>query len=230
MDAQSNWSDASTSGGMKKPASSKFAHIASEAEKQGATLTGGFYSQLDRLSTNYTRRVTIPKNPRTYYIGEDVKHRPSVIYLEALNAKRREAELEAQAEEIQREVRRQKKAEERRKKREAAEKLKRERDEELQRAIAEEREREDSTKSNGAFKAYGGDRFGTRGDYSEGMLYLSRITVSRLDDFNEPCCSNRRCIGCLLLNIYRYSVCCRFIVLSGYRLTNHIFSRNTLTT
>ena len=127
-------------------------------------------------------------------------------------------------------MRRQKKAEERRKKREAAEKLKRERDEELQRAIAEEREREDSTKSNGAFKAYGGDRFGTRGDYSEGMLYLSRITVSRLDDFNEPCCSNRRCIGCLLLNIYRYSVCCRFIVLSGYRLTNHFFSRNTLTT
>ena len=138
---------------MKKPVSTKFAHIASEAEKQGATLTGGFYNQLDRLSTNYTRRVTIPKNPRTYYIGEDVQHRPSVIYLEALNAKRREAELEAQAEEIQREVRRQKKADERRKKREAAEKLKKQRDEELQRAIAEEREREDSTKSNGAFKA-----------------------------------------------------------------------------
>ena len=174
MDQNSNWSE----GEARNKGATKFAQIAQEAEKQGATLTGGFYSKLDKLSSNYTRRVTIPKNPRTYYIGEDVKHRPSVIYLEALNAKRREAELEAQAEEIQREFRRQKKAEERRKKREAAEKLKREREEELQKAIDEEREREDSTRTNGAFKAYSGDRFGTRGDYSEGMLYLSRITAA----------------------------------------------------
>jgi hypothetical protein len=156
----------------------KWAHIAADYKKEGSVISAGFASELDKITTSYLKLRTVSKKPKTFYIGEDIKHRPSTVYLRKLEDKRREAELEAQAEEIQREARRQKKAEARKKKREEAEKLKKIQDEELQKAIAEEREREDSTKKGNVMKAYGGDRFGTRGDYSDGMLYLSRITAS----------------------------------------------------
>ena len=157
----------------------KWAHIAKEHEKNGAVISAGFAAKLGQITSSYLKLRTVSKKPKTYFTGDDTKHRPSSVYLKKLEDKRREAELESQAEEIQREVKRQRKAEVRRKKREEAEKLKKIRDEELQKAIAEEMDRENDTKPSGAkFKAYGGDRFGTRGDYSDGMLYLSRITSS----------------------------------------------------
>lgn len=156
----------------------KWAQISEDYKKQGSVISAGFASRLNEISKTYTKMRTVSKKPKTFYIGEDVKNRPSAKYLKKIEDERREQELESQAEEIQREHKRQKKAEARRKKREEAEKLKKMQDEQLQKAIAEEQERESSTKGSGAFKAYGGDRFGTRGDYSEGMLYLSRITAS----------------------------------------------------
>jgi hypothetical protein len=156
----------------------KWAQISKDYKKQGSVISAGFASKLDSITREYQKLRTVSKKPKTFYIGEDVKHRPSNIYLMELEESRREAELESQAEEIQKEVRRQRKAEARRKKREEAEKLKKAQDEELQKAIAEERQREEGTTKGSSFKAYGGDRFGTRGDYSDGMLYLSRITAS----------------------------------------------------
>ena len=156
----------------------KWAQISKDYEKQGSVISAGFASKLDSITRDYQKLRTVSKKPKTFYIGADVEHRPSNIYLKKLEHNRREAELEAQAEEIQKEVRRQRKAEARKKKREEAEKLKKVQDAELAKAIAEERQREEGSSGRSAFKAYGGDRFGTRGDYSDGMLYLSRITAS----------------------------------------------------
>ena len=102
----------------------KWAHIAADYKKEGSVISAGFASELDKITTSYLKLRTVSKKPKTFYIGEDIKHRPSTVYLRKLEDKRREAELEAQAEEIQREARRQKKAEARKKKREEAEKLK----------------------------------------------------------------------------------------------------------
>jgi predicted GIY-YIG superfamily endonuclease len=76
----------------------KWAQISKDYKKQGSVISAGFASKLDSITREYQKLRTVSKKPKTFYIGEDVKHRPSNIYLMELEESRREAELESQAE------------------------------------------------------------------------------------------------------------------------------------
>ena len=137
--------------------------------------TREIYKQLIKLNFRYIQQRNIPKSPRTFYVDSN-EETEGQKYLRQIREKN------------------EKKSKKKKKKaRKVEDKVTEEKVARLQqKIIVKKTEKEDirqlrvatppitanrpAIKRKG-LKAYTGDRFGTRGDYSKGMLYLSRLAL-----------------------------------------------------
>lgn len=140
-----------------------------------APITQSIYQNLIKLNARYIQQRNIPKSPRTFYTGER-EETAGQKYLKS---------MEEQKSKKKKRSRKAVRIEEQKKKEQQQAKSK-------QKIVIKKKEVQEDIRTlrigtppidpkpkprKRGLKPYTGDRFGTRGDYSGGMLYLSRLAL-----------------------------------------------------
>jgi hypothetical protein len=141
--------------------------------------TQAIYKRLIKLNASYIKRRNVPKSPRTFYTqdGQVTEAQKFLLSLEdrldSRKTRRRRKQVQIEEEKkkrVEQGLEVEKKPIIVIKKQEVAEDIR-------QLRIATPPTNPNRAARTRGLKAYKGDRFGTRGDYSGGMLYLSRLAL-----------------------------------------------------